>query len=288
MTPRVVAVVLNWCSEGDTASCIESLQASDYEALEVLLVDNGSPDGSGPRLHGRFPHVAYLQTGNNFGYGGGNNRGIAWALDHGADYVLVVNDDAVVDRGCVSALVRAAEETSAAAVGPQIRYFDDPSLIGCGAGYFSPMRALGIHREYRESPDNLERRSAVSFVSGCCVLIRASTLRELGAFDESYFAYVEDAELSLRYVRAGRLLIYEPSALVRHRAAPGAPASAFQIRQRELNRRRLVSRHYRMRERALFGLWFYPTRLLHLARYAVRRDWGRAAAILEGTWGALA
>jgi GT2 family glycosyltransferase len=288
MTSRVTAVVLNWCNEKDTTACIESLERSDHEPLTVLLVDNGSPDGSGDRLHERFPGVPYLQTGGNFGYAGGNNRGIAWALAHDAEFVLLVNDDAVVDAACVSALVRAAEDTGAAAVGPQIRYFDDPSLVGCGEGYFSRVRALGIHHDYHDSPARREHRSPVTFLSGCCVLIRASALRELGAFDESYFAYLEDAELSLRYLRAGQRLVYEPAARVLHRAVPGATPSPFQIRQRERNRRRLVTRHYGLGERTLFMLWFYPTRLVHLGRYVLQRDWTRAAAIWQGTWGALA
>src|SRR4051812_42735983 len=73
--PHVVVVVLNWCNENDTAACLESLALVHYESVTVLLVDNGSPDGSGDRLRDRFPAVRYLQTGANLGYAGGNNRG---------------------------------------------------------------------------------------------------------------------------------------------------------------------------------------------------------------------
>ena len=280
----VTAIVLNWCAEDDTAACLESLAASRYPTLTTLLVDNGSPDGSGERLRQRFPHVPYLQTGANLGYAGGNNRGMEWALEHGADYLLVVNDDAMVDPDCVDALVRAAEETGAAAVGPEIRYFDDPELVSCGAGYFSTARALGIHREERRAKRE-ERRESVSFVSGCCVLLRSAVVRQLGAFDESFFAYVEDAELSHRYSRAGQTLVYEPAGQVLHRAIAGAPPSPFQIRQRERNRRRLVARHYGAFDRVRFALWFYPTRLAHLARYLMLGDRGRATAIIAGTFG---
>src|SRR5688500_11427372 len=102
---HVVVIVLNWCREEDTAECLRSLEASDWPNLTILLVDNASGDGSGDRLHARFPHVAYLQTGANLGYTGGNNRGFAWALAHGADHVLVLNNDTVVDPACIGPLL---------------------------------------------------------------------------------------------------------------------------------------------------------------------------------------
>ena len=73
---RVTAVVLNWCGEAVSTDCLRSLKCSEYRNLTVLLVDNGSPDGSGDRLRMAFPEVDFLQTGENLGYVGGNNRGI--------------------------------------------------------------------------------------------------------------------------------------------------------------------------------------------------------------------
>lgn len=279
--PRVTAIVLNWCNEPDTAACLDSLAASRYKPLSVLLVDNGSPDGSGKRLRARFPEMAYLQTGSNLGYAAGNNRGLQRAIEHGADYMLVLNNDALVDPDCVGRLVATARATGAAVVAPQIRYFDAPDRVWYGGGTFSRARALGLHR-LAAAPADGQRAAAVSFVTGCCFLIRAGVIQSLGGFDESFFAYVEDAELSVRLVAAGLTMLYEPSAKVLHRIAPRAPDSPFQIRQRDRNRRRLVERHYGRKERAMFALWFYPTRLAHLARYVATGDRERARAIIDG------
>ncbi len=284
---RVVAVVLNWCNEPDTATCLESLAASRYDALTVLLVDNGSPDSSGDRLHARFPGVAYLQTGTNFGYAGGNNRGFTWALEHGADYVLVLNDDTVIDPDCVPALVRAAEETGAAIVAPQIRYYDQPELIWYGGGRHSVGRGMGVHRYENARADVPQHRERITFACGCCFLFRAEVLRAVGGFDESFFAYVEDTELSLRLARRGYTIWYEPAATVLHRITRGAQETPFQIRQRDTNRRRMVRLHYGAVDRARFAFWYYPTRMIHLLNYVARRDWARARAILDGTFGRL-
>ena len=284
VAPAVTAIVLNWCNEPDTVACLESLATSRYDALTVLLVDNGSPDGSGDRLHARFPVTPYLQTGSNLGYAAGNNRGMDWALERDADYLLVLNNDTVIDPDCIARLVETAEASSAAVVAPQIRYFDAPDQVWYGGGFFSRPRAVGVHSEGSREPDRATP-APVTFVTGCCFLIRAAVVRELGGFEEAFFAYVEDAELSVRLREAGHTMLYEPRARLLHRIQPRAPESPFQIRQRDLNRRRLVGKHYNLRERMVFALWFYPTRAVHLARYLAHGDRARASAIIGGAIG---
>jgi len=278
--------VLNWCGEEDTAACLESLAASRYERLTVLLVDNASPDGSGARLHERFNNIAFLQTGSNLGYTGGNNAGIRWALTRDAQYVLVINNDAIVDPDCIATLVGVAEgRPDAAVIAPRIMYFDAPERTWFGGGVLSRMRALGLHRQSRNGTRAVE---PITFFTGCCFLARADVMAATGAFDDSFFAYVEDAELSLRLVRGGYALLYAPAALAYHRVSTFAePASAFQVRQRDRNRRRLVGRHYGPADRLRFAVWFYPTRLLHAARYALTGNLGHLKAQLDGAFGAL-
>lgn len=282
MAAHVTAIVLNWCNEEETAACLESLAASTYTPLDVLLVDNASPDGSGERLRARFPEVDYLETTTNIGYAGGNNRGMERALADGAEYLLILNDDTVVDRECIERLVQAMEESSAAVTAPQIVYFDDPDRVWYGGGTFSRLRGLGKHTRLDKPRDPTQSRATVSFVTGCCFLFRGTVFNDVGGFDESYFAYVEDAELSVRLAKHGQTMVYEPTAVVRHRIVPNAPPTPFQIRQRERNRRRLVRSHFGQFDRVRFALWFYPTRAVHAARYVLQRDWQRARAVLEG------
>lgn len=282
MPAPVTAIVLNWCNASETAACLESLAESTYEALTVLLVDNGSPDGSGDILHEQFAHVPYLQTGSNLGYTGGNNRGMDWAIAHGAEFLLVLNNDTVIDPECVSAMMRAAVETQAALVVPQIVYFDEPGRVWYAGGDFAPMRALGMHRRQDQLVDPADTRAPISFACGCCFLIRADVARAMGGFHEPYFAYVEDLDLSFRLIRAGHALVYEPTAMVQHRIARHEKTTPFQIRQGGRNRRRFVRLHYTILQRIRFMCWFYPTRLVHLARYAVTGQWTHARAIVDG------
>ena len=288
MTPPIVtAIVLNWCDEEATAACLRSLLKSDYSTLKLLLVDNGSPDDSFEGLRASFPEIEFLQTGENLGYTGGNNRGIERALRGNADYLLILNNDIVVDPCAVSKLVDVAENSDKKIGGivPKILYYDDPDRIWYAGGEFSPMLGLGLH--WREGTpdrsDNSEGIRDITFMTGACCLLSAEALSKLKGFDEDFFAYVEDAELSLRMRQAGYKMNYQPAARVLHHCSlPGTPASVFQIRQRDLNRRRIMRKHTSLSKRFPFLLRFYVTRAILLLRYVLTRDWQRAQAILQG------
>ena len=288
--PRVTAVVLNWCGEAVTTECLWSLQRSEYRNLTVLLVDNGSPDGSGDRLRSTFPDVDFLQTGENLGYVGGNNRGIKWALDRGADYVLIANNDTVLEPGCVGALVSTAVNCgdSVGGTAPKILRHDAPDRIWYAGGDFSWLLGLGTHRREGEWDDPAKDDGAeeVSFMTGCCCLLSAEALREVEGFDETYFAYVEDTDLSLRLNKGGFRMLYQPNARVLHHCSPpGTSLTPFQIRQRDRNRRRVMHRHFGPGRRLLFRLRFVVTRMILLAKYLSARDPSRARAILDGMFG---
>lgn len=283
----MTAVVLNWCGEDDTAACLRSLLAGDYPALTILLVDNGSPDGSGERLHAAFPAIAYLQTGANLGYTGGNNAGIRWAMEAGADYVLILNNDTVVEPAAVRRLVEAASGVERiGATAPKILYFAKPDRIWFGGGHLSRLHGLGLHEQQgeRDAPGPADTVRDITFATGCCCLFPTDALRTVGVFAEDFFAYVEDVELSLRLARAGYRILYQPEARVLHRVPldEGVAPSAFQIRLRDRNRRRLVRRHFGWRERLMFAARFYPSRVVRLAQYAGKGDWARAQALWSG------
>ena len=197
MSVLVVAIVLNWNGESDTVSCIESLNAQDHARLEILLVDNASADGSGERLHMRFPAIAYLRTEHNVGYAGGNNCGIEWALERGAEWLLVINNDTVAHPECVRRLVEAASsDRRVAAVAPLIVRYDAPDRVWFAGGHFSIPRAMGVHDHWYEFVEDVlaglsSRRGTLcecDFLTGCCVLIRADALREVGPFRADFFA----------------------------------------------------------------------------------------------------
>jgi GT2 family glycosyltransferase len=290
-TARVVAVILNWCAADDTTACVNSLIAQQGVALTPLIVDNASPDGSGDTLARRFPAHTLLRSPSNLGYAGGNALGIRWALERGAEYVLVINDDAEVEPGCVATLVAALDAASdAACASPTICHADPRERVWWAGGRFDEMRALSWHEHAGLPASELPATAQpgapprdVTSMSGCVVLLRASVIRALGGFREDFGSYVEDVELSLRWRRAGHRLLHVPSARAVHKVAfPAPPPSAYQIHLRDRNRRRLARLHFSPAQRIRFWSWFAATRVVAGLAYLVRGDIARLSALVRG------
>jgi N-acetylglucosaminyl-diphospho-decaprenol L-rhamnosyltransferase len=222
--PEVAAVVVAYESGSHLRRCVGDLRADG--ASEVVVVDNGSRDGSLEELAAAFPDVPVIRPGRNLGYGAAANRGMAAT---GSPTVLVCNPDLEVQPGALSALAAALGDDPAVGVaGPLIRDAEGirypsartfPSLVdasGHGAfGMFVPGNRFT--RAYQNaSLDEAEATTPVDWVSGACFLARRSALEEVGGFDEAYFMYVEDVDLCWRLGRAGWTVAYVPGAEVTH------------------------------------------------------------------------
>ena len=103
--PLVYVVMLTWNQRGDTLECLESVEAIKYPAFRVVLVDNGSTDGTAEAVAGRFPAVEVVANPQNLGFAAGANVGLRYALQHGADYAFLLNNDTVVDPAVLDVLV---------------------------------------------------------------------------------------------------------------------------------------------------------------------------------------
>ncbi len=219
MSPPVTAVVLSWNGREDTLSCLRSLAGATYSPLQVLVVDNDSSDGSADAVAREHPGVVLVRLDTNRGFAGGMNTGIAEALSRGAEHVMLLNNDTVVEPGFLEPLVEAlerGEDTSASC--SQIVFLDDPGTIWYAGAAFRPGRGHhGTNRGYGQprlaeaiSPFRTER------ACGGAMLISSKALAEVGSFDESLFAYAEDTDWSLRSARAGRRILVVPASVVRH------------------------------------------------------------------------
>jgi N-acetylglucosaminyl-diphospho-decaprenol L-rhamnosyltransferase len=218
-------VVVNYESGPALLHCVEGLRAEG--PAELVVVDNGSADGSGRQLHDRFPDVEVVVPGRNLGYGAAANRGVAATT---APAVLVCNPDLEVRPGALADLAAAlAADPGCALVGPLIR---DPA----GERYPSARQFPGLVDAAGHAllgifaPDNRFTRSyqkadlggagpgteVVDWVSGACFLVRRAAFEQVGGFDEAYFMYAEDVDLCWRLGRAGWRVAYVPAAEVTH------------------------------------------------------------------------
>lgn len=219
MMPPVWIIVVNWNQQQLTLECLASLRAAADPACRVLLVDNGSTDGSAAAVRREFPEVEVLETGVNLLYAGGNNAGIVRALAEGAQLIVLLNNDTVVDPGCMRHLrSRMEADPRCGIAGPKIYYAGARDRIWYAGGEMSFWKGELWHRGIRESDHGqYDVPGKTGYVTGCCLMIRREALERAGMLDESFRMYGEDADLCMRVRRAGFDIQYEPAARVWHK-----------------------------------------------------------------------
>lgn len=235
--PKIAAVVLSWNGKEMTADCLRSLLGSSYPELEVILVDNGSRDGTVEAVSGAFAgRVKIIANGRNLGFSRGNNVGIRFALANGADYVLLLNNDTLVDKDMVSALAATLSSSSdIGIVGPKIYYVDPDNLIWSAGGEVSLWRGRAKHLGIREEDNGqYDQTKDVDYVTGCALMVRKEVIAAVGMLDPGFHAYFEDTDLCMRARKAAFRVVYEPKGKLWHRISQ---SSGGQLGYRKISRK---------------------------------------------------
>ncbi len=233
MPPLVYIIVLNYNRRDDTLECLESLFRIDYPNYIVLVVDNASSDGTAEAVRKAYPDAEVLENEKNLMYAGGNNEGIKLALAKGAEWVLLLNNDTVVDKRLLPEMLKAADKRpDAGVIGPMIYYYSSKGVaaesgqqpeaglpaIWYAGGIVKLWMGLTAHRGLREEDTGrYGRTEETDYVTGCAMLISRACLEKVGLLDTSYGMYAEDADFSLRARRAGFGLVFAPGGKVWHK-----------------------------------------------------------------------
>ena len=273
--PRVAVILVNWNGRDITLECLHSLSASSYSHTNLIVVDNASSDGSAEAIRSRYPDVTLLSMPENLRFAGGNNAGMREALARGADMVLLLNNDTVVDAECLTHLVaRMQADPAYGMVAPKILYFDQPDRIWFAGGEISmwtgTMRHIGI-REVDLGQHDMVRE--IGYASGCCILVRADVIRKIGMLDESYHMYTEDADWSMRVRRAGYAIVYEPAAKVWHKLSvtAGGHLSWYKLKNKFISNMRFFWRYGSWTQRLVFPWLSVMVNILAAVRYLFTR-----------------
>jgi GT2 family glycosyltransferase len=226
--------VLSWNGREDTLACLGSLAACTYRPLDLLCVDNGSSDGSADAIADTHPAVQLVRLARNLGFAGGMNAGLRAALDAGADAVITLNNDMVVEPGFVEPLVAVvASDPLAAAACSQVLFAEPPDRVWYAGARWRPRRGHhGRHLGHGGPPlDAATLPFATDRACAGAMLAPRTALERVGLFDEALFAYAEDVDWSLRAREAGLRVLVVPASVVRHRvsAASGGASSPATI-----------------------------------------------------------
>ncbi len=284
----VYAIILNWNRKVDTIECLKSIAKTKKSGfnLTTVVVDNASTDGSVDEIK-KFVNnqdTILIVNDSNLGFAAGNNVGINYALFHSAEYILVLNNDTRLDVNLLHELVEAASKSPrGGAFSPKIyfekgyefhkkRYSESDlgKVIWAAGGIMDWNNVYGINRGVDEvDAGQYDKSLNIEFATGACVLYSASALKKVGVFDEKYFMYYEDVDLSIRLARAGFAIHFVPKAVLWHKVAQSSGIGSG------------LNDYFIARNRMLFGLKYASVRtILALFRESIKllrkgRAWQR-------------
>lgn len=264
---KVSIVILNYNGYIDTIECFESLEKITYSNYNIVIVDNASPDGAmndilhymnERKINNRYFQtfeqaiesekqefdVVLIQSGNNNGYGHGNNIGIKYALKQGTDYVLVLNNDTIVEPDFLEPMVQMCEKDKNIGIASgKIYFYDRQDTIWFNGGKFSPCTAKVEHFNFNEKDIGQVPTEPITFISGCMWLIPKRVFENVGFINEDYFMYVEDLEYSTRVLKAGYQLKIVTEGNVYHKVggSTGGQFSSFSVFWRIRNMNKLIA-----------------------------------------------
>jgi len=232
--PKVIIIILNWNGFNDTRECLGSLKQIDYSNYEIMVVDNGSTDGSREMIGRDFPYVKLIKNNENLGFAKGNNIGIEEAMKRGTDYILLLNNDVVVDpRFLIELIAVAGSDEKIGMANPKIYYYDKPDVIwSAGTKFNRIFKSFDERGKGEIDKGQFSKMKDVNGLTGCAMLIRKEVIRKTGFFNEDYFRVAEDSEYSIRVKRAGYRVAFVPASVIWHKVASssggeGAPQNIY-------------------------------------------------------------
>lgn len=259
MSPRVSIILVNYNGWKDTVECINSLNQINYSNYEIIVVDNASVGDDLLQFQNyEFSNVTFIKSAENLGFSGGNNLGIECALKSKSEYILLLNNDTVVQPDFLNIMVSKAEENSIGVVTPMIKYFDRKDTIWSAGGKISKIRASGFTYGFNKNESELNRDFYCTFASGCCMLIKSEVIKNVGMLDTGYFLYLEDTDYSFRIINAGYKIYYAASSTIYHKVTSTTSRD-----------NKLLPLYYSVRNRLYFAKknlgWLYIFSLSYLA-----------------------
>jgi len=287
---KVSIILLNYKGLKDTLECVESLEKLKYENYEIIIVDNHSEDGSYEALKDRLGNKQVLiEAPSNGGFAKGNNIGIEYATHNGADFVLLLNNDTLVEENFLSEMVSCYERhENVGIIGCKIMYNGQRDTIWYAGGEIDFKRYYGYHygEGQKDSPSFNEEKE-ITFTTGCVMLIPKEVILKVGSLPEEYFMYYEDVDYCLKVQKASYKIFYCPGATVYHKvsASTGGDESPFAVRYNTRNRIIFMNKYKNLVNAKEFKKavrFFYSTRVIRLTQYVLKGEIEKAKALLKG------
>ncbi|AYD39334.1 glycosyltransferase family 2 protein [Clostridium fermenticellae] len=286
--PLIYIILINYNGYKDTIECVNSLKKINYNNYRVLIVDNASMNDSLEILKRTLKDCIIIESKKNLGFAGGNNLAIKYALDNNADYILLLNNDTLVEHNFLeNMLCSFSKDSSIGLVGCKIMYYPERNIIWYGGGYVDWFKFTGIHYEMGKADVKCDAEKEINFMTGCSMLIKRDVFEKVGLLSEEYFMYYEDVDFCVRVNDAGYKIWYNPNAVIYHKIglSAGGEESPFSIKWCTRNRILFMNKYKNKVSKAEFifsRLFFYVTRIIRYFQYKFQGRSDKAKAIIDG------
>lgn len=261
---KISIVIVNWNRWNELDKCLGSITKlirKNYD-LETIIVDNASIDKSAEKIRKNYPQFSLIESSKNLGFSGGNNLGIKKALDNKSDFIFILNNDTLLDKGAIEEFIRTYKKYQANILSPKI-YFspgyefhkhrykpgDLGKVIWYAGGIIDWNNVYGYHRGVDEvDRGQYDKTMPTNFATGAAMFIKSNVFEKIGFFDEKYFLYYEDIDFCLRAKQKTEKILYSPAAFLWHNNT-GTKTSGSSLQD-----------YYLTRNRLLFGFRYAPLR----------------------------
>lgn len=233
---KVGVVTVTFNSSKVISEFLESLRAQTYDNYILYIVDNNSSDDTLQKIEKYLndSRITVIKNADNVGVAKGNNQGVAAAIKDGCQSILLINNDTEFESSLIEKLVDGLSRFNCDLIVPKMLYHDNPNIIWCAGGHFSPWKAY-LHiteGEGEEDKGQYDVPRQINCAPTCCMLITIRAFESIGMMDEKYFVYYDDTDFCLRALKAGFKMYFLPSAILTHKVSSltGGSTSKFAIR----------------------------------------------------------
>jgi GT2 family glycosyltransferase len=271
---KVAVVIVNYNGKHITLECLKSFEKVSYPFFELIVVDNGSRDDSAAAIRSHFPHVTLFETGENLGFSGGNNIGILYALKTAADYILLLNNDTIVDPHCLQAFVTSFQKhPNAGILGAKIYRFDFPDQFDHFGGMWNRSKAQFDLIGHRIVDDHCswEEEKEVDYVCGCALMAKREVFERIGLLEPRFFLYWEESDFCFRAKKIGFKVFTCPQAKVWHKISASIQSKTYATYFWWRNRLFWVERNCSLREKMKISLFVFLPEIFKLYKLKMLR-----------------
>ena len=209
---KVAIIIVNWKQYELTKSCLFSLKKINYDDHQIILIDNESNQKELKSIKNQFKNIIIFSNERNLGFTGANNIGIKYAIKNEFEYVMLINNDTEVDKNFINPLIESLEKyKKLGAVQPLILNFDSRKKVWNAGGFLNKFFGYSYVNKNTEGI-----KKNIDWITGCCFFVRTEVIKKIGLLDESFFAYYEDVDWSIKIKNRGYDLAFINSSLIYH------------------------------------------------------------------------